>query len=178
MVRVTWKSIGSISPEAKRGNRRNRRNVKIAILVPTRVTTRLTSRLAVSLPTVGPPSPRHQTGALSLRTVAGSRAYPSGPSACGFTDFGHIALAASQDFPVDELSEGRVDPRLHLGFLPVLPKSSGPEGVPRPLQPARPIVVAQDAALSHVVAMGTKEHHVECEGHLGAGGRDRGTVVE
>src|SRR5207249_6777896 len=38
--------IGPISPDAKRGNRKNRRNVKIAILVPTRVTTRLTSRLA------------------------------------------------------------------------------------------------------------------------------------
>src|SRR5207247_10698177 len=96
----------------------------------------------------------------------------------GFTDFGHIALAASQDFPVDELSEGRVDPRLHLGFLPVLPKSSGPEGVPRPLQPARPIVVAQDAALSHVVAVGTKEHHVEGEGHFGAPAGGGGDIVE
>src|SRR5437667_8233951 len=178
MVRVTWKSIGSISPEAKRGNRRNRRNVKSAILVPTRVTTRLTSRLAVSLPTVGPPSPRHQTGALSLKTVAGSRAYPSGPSACGFTDFGHVALAASQDFPVDELPEGRVDPRLHLGFFPVLSEPPGPEGVLRPLQPARPIVVAQDAALSHVVAVGTKEHHVEGEGHFGAPAGSGGHVIE
>src|SRR2546426_12027378 len=72
----------------------------------------------------------------------------------------------SQNFPVDEVPEGRVDPRLHLGFLPVLPEPSGPEGVLRPLQPARPIVVAQDAALSHVVAVGTKEHHVEGKGNL------------
>src|SRR5256886_3946730 len=71
------------------------------------------------------------------------------------------ALAASQDFPVDELPEGRVNPRLHLGFLPVLPEPPGPEGVLRPLQPARPIVVAQDAALPHVVGVGTEEHHVE-----------------
>src|SRR5438105_2519765 len=35
-----------------------------------KVTTRLTSRLAVSLPTVGPPSPLHQDWRLSLRTVA------------------------------------------------------------------------------------------------------------
>src|SRR5438132_7546522 len=177
-MRVTWKRIGSISPDAKRGNRKNRRNVKITILVPTRVTTRLTSRLAVSLPTVGLPRRCTRTGALSLRTVAGSRAYPSGPSACGFTDFGHVALAASQDLPVDEFPEGRVDPRLHLGFLPVLPKPSGPEGVLRPLQPARPIVVAQDAALSHVVGVGTEEHHVEGEGHLGAEVGDGGIIVQ
>src|SRR5947209_16142856 len=85
-----------------------------------------------------------------------------------------LSSGASQDFPVDELPEGRVDPRLHLGFLPVLPEPSGPEGVLRPLQPARPIVVAQDAALSHVVTVGTKEHHVEGEGNFGApagGGR-------
>src|SRR5947209_9308777 len=59
-IRVTWKRTGSISPEAKRGWRKNSRNVKIAMLVPTSVTTRLTSRLAVSFPTVGPPSPLHQ----------------------------------------------------------------------------------------------------------------------
>src|SRR2546426_4789076 len=88
------------------------------------------------------------------------------------------ALAAFQDFPVDEVPEGRVDPRLHLGFLPVFPKPSGPEGVLCPLEPTRPIVVAQDAALSHVVAVGTEEHHVEGEGHLGPEVGDRGIVVE
>src|SRR2546426_3062391 len=88
------------------------------------------------------------------------------------------ALAASQDFPVDELPEGGVDPRLHLGFLPVFPEPPGPVGVLRPLQPARPIVVAQDATLSHVVGVGTKEHHVEGEGNLGAKVGDRGIVVE
>src|SRR5947199_10624577 len=90
------------------------------------------------------------------------------------TDSAPWALGTHQDFPVDELPEGRVDPRLHLGFLPVLPEPSGPEGVLRPLQPARPIVVGQDAALSHVVGVGTKEHHVACESHLGAEVRDRG----
>src|SRR5213594_5265035 len=98
--------------------------------------------------------------------------------ASGVRDSAPRALGTHQDFPVDELPEGRVDPRLHLGFLPVLPKPTGPEGVLRPLQPARPIVVGQDAALSHVVAMGTKEHHVEGEGHLGAKVGDRGIVVE
>src|SRR2546425_8287827 len=87
------------------------------------------------------------------------------------------ALTASQDFSVDELPEGRVNPRLHLGLLPVLPKPSGPEGVLRPLQPARPIVVAQNAALSHVVGVGTEEHHVEGEGHLGPEVGDRGIVI-
>src|SRR5213594_1417609 len=98
--------------------------------------------------------------------------------ASGLTDSAPWALGTHQDFPVDELPEGRVDPRLHLGFLPVLPKPTGPEGVLRPLQPARPIVVGQDAALSHVVGVGTEEHHVEGEGHLGAKVGDRGIVVE
>src|SRR2546427_10451330 len=89
-----------------------------------------------------------------------------------------LSIGTSQNFPVDELPECRVDPRLHLGFLPVLPKSSGPESVLRPLEPARPIVVAQDAALSHVVAGGTKEHHVEGKGYLGAKVGDRGIVIE
>src|SRR5438445_13567218 len=98
--------------------------------------------------------------------------------ASGLTDSAPWTLGTHQDFPVDELPEGRVDPRLHLGLLPVFPEPSGPEGVLRPLQPARPIVVAQDAPLPHVVAVGTKEHHVECEGHLGAEVGDRGVVVE
>src|SRR5437899_13095716 len=93
-------------------------------------------------------------------------------------DASATVLGPDQDLPVDELPEGRVDPRLHLRFLPVLPKPTGPEGVLRPLQPGRAIVVGQDAALSHVVAMGTKEHHVEGEGHLGAKVGDRGIVVE
>src|SRR2546430_4223382 len=71
------------------------------------------------------------------------------------------ALAASQDFPVDELPEGRVDPRLHLGFLPVLPEPPGPEGVLRPLQPARPTVVVQNAALSTVAGVGTEDSYRE-----------------
>src|SRR5438309_2473537 len=98
--------------------------------------------------------------------------------AFGLTDSATLALGTHQNFPVDELPEGRVYPRLHLGFLPVLPEPSGPEGVLRPLQPARPIVVAQNAALSHMVAVGTKEHHVEGKGHLGAKVGDRGIVVE
>src|SRR5213594_2231880 len=98
--------------------------------------------------------------------------------ASGLTDSASWALGTHHDFPVDELPEGRVDPRLHLGFLPVLPEPSGPEGVLRPLQPARPIVVGQDTALTHVVGVGTKEHHVEGEGHLGAEVGDRGIVVE
>src|SRR2546425_8813155 len=98
--------------------------------------------------------------------------------ASGLTDWAKVVLGTHQNFPVDELPEGRVDPRLHLGFLPVLPEPSGPEGVLRPLEPARPIVVSQDAALPHVVAMGTKEHHVEGESHLGAAGGGGGHVVE
>src|SRR2546428_11525289 len=68
-IRVTWKRTGSISPEAKRGCRKNSRNVKIAMLVPTSVTTRLTSRLAVSLPTVGPPSPLRHDACSIIKTV-------------------------------------------------------------------------------------------------------------
>src|SRR5881296_1183177 len=68
-IRVTWKRTGSISPEAKRGWRKNSRNVKIAMLVPTSVTTRLTSRLAVSLPTLGPPAPLHRDACSITKTV-------------------------------------------------------------------------------------------------------------
>src|SRR2546430_6019716 len=39
------------------------------MLVPTRVTTRLTSRLAVSFPTVGPPSPLHRDARSITKTV-------------------------------------------------------------------------------------------------------------
>src|SRR2546427_1649471 len=197
-ISVTWKSTGSISPEVKRGKRKNSRNAKIAILVPTSVTTRLTSRLAVSLPTVGPPSPLHQDWrsimtpvmnafasiAPGLHPAERSDTYPRNASAAmsgsGIRPHGFRSrrLGTSQDLPVDEVPEGRVDPRLHLGFLPVLPEPSGPEGVLRPLQPARPIVVGQDAALSHVVGVGTEEHHVEGEGHLGAKVGDRRIVVE
>src|SRR6267143_3773840 len=98
--------------------------------------------------------------------------------AFGLTDSATLALGTHQNFPVDELPEGRIDPRLHFRFLPVLPEPSGPEGVLRPLQPARPIVVAQNAALSHVVAVGAKEHHVEGEGNLGAKFGGGGHVVE
>src|SRR5438445_5454367 len=98
--------------------------------------------------------------------------------ASGLTDSAPWTLGTRQDFPIHELPEGRVDPLLHLGFLPVFPEPSGPERVLRPLQPARPIVVAQDAALSHVVGVGTEEHHVEGEGHLGAKVGDRRIVVE
>src|SRR5437870_3793634 len=98
--------------------------------------------------------------------------------ASGLTDSAPWTLGTHQNFPVDEVPEGRVDPRLHLGFLPVLPQPAGPEGVLRPLEPARPIVVAQDAAFSHVVGVGTEEHHIECESHLGAEVGDGGNVVE
>src|SRR2546427_8768838 len=68
-ISVTWKRPGSIAREAKRGWRKTSRNVKIAMLVPTSVTTRLTSRLAVSLPTVGPPSPLRHDACSIIKTV-------------------------------------------------------------------------------------------------------------
>src|SRR5881409_1206114 len=74
----------------------------------------------------GPPRYSTRSGALSIRTVEpGSRARPSGPFADGFTESDHGALATSENLPVDELLERRVDPGLHLGFLPVLPEPSG-----------------------------------------------------
>src|SRR5207244_3764144 len=75
-----------------------------------------------------PPRYSTRSGALSIRTVEpGSRARPSGPFADGFTESDHGALATSENLPVDELLERRVDPGLHLGFLPVLPEPSEPE---------------------------------------------------
>src|SRR2546425_7706380 len=197
-ISVTWKSTGSISPEVKRGKRKNSRNAKTAIAVRPSVPTRVASRLAGSVPTVGPPSPLHQDWLSIMTPVMNAFAsiapglhpaeradtYPRNASASmsgsGIRPHGFRSrrLGTSQDLPVDEVPEGRVDPRLHLGFLPVLPEPSGPEGVLRPLQPARPIVVGQDAALSHVVGVGTEEHHIEGEGHLGAKVGDRGIVVE
>src|SRR5207249_5435945 len=168
------------------------------MLVPTSVTTRLTSRFAVSLPTVGLPS--HSTRPALHRYSGYESLSPPPDGSCVQPNErtpirgtcrlrcpdqalasripSEEGLSASQDFPVDELPECRVDPRLHLGFLPVLPEPSLLEGVLRPLEPAGPIVVAQYAALSHVVGVGTEEHHIECEGNLGAEVGDRGIVVE
>src|SRR6058998_4033990 len=39
------------------------------MLVPTSVTTRLTSRLAVSFPTLGPPTPLHRDACSIIKTV-------------------------------------------------------------------------------------------------------------
>src|SRR5436309_14909636 len=69
-------------------------------------------------------------------------------SGIGLTDSVRGGLNASQDFPVDELPECRVDTRLHLGFLPVLPEPSMLAGALRHLLPAGPIVRAQYAFLS------------------------------
>src|SRR5436309_4502525 len=71
-------------------------------------------------------------------------------SGIGLADSIRGGLGASQDFPVDEVPECRVDPSLHLGFVPVLPEPSLLEVVLRPLEPAGRIAVAQDAALAHV----------------------------
>src|SRR5437867_4865639 len=122
------------------------------MLVPTSVTTRLTSRLAVSLPTLGSPSPvdwdwrsgiktvvnaftasrRACTQPNQLTPIRGTRRLRGPDQASGLTDFAREGLCASQDLPVDELPEGGIDPRLHLGFLPVPPQPSGLEGVLRP----------------------------------------------
>src|SRR5207237_9900681 len=74
-----------------------------------------------------------RTGALSLRTVARLQSLSEWSIGMRLHGFRPRSLAASQNLPVDELPEGRVDPCLHLGFLPVLPEPPGPEGVLRPL---------------------------------------------
>src|SRR5437016_14529036 len=45
-----------------------------------------------------------------IKNCSSSRAQPSGSSACGSTESCDAALAASQYFPVDELSDGGLDP--------------------------------------------------------------------